>query len=163
MSEPKDNNMHELLQEKIEELASEVKDLSDDLEEKKKWQKITKAQGVISIKQVEYFLELVLRVSFDRNLQKRVDCLVQILKQFRSEFKWYNFLGGEYLEDRKLGADDLQRAELRFHRNFEKLAGVFLKVFDSIRETKQIEQHHHRWIFECLRDLARIIPFKFCF
>lgn len=36
MSEPQDENKKELLEEKVEELVSEVKGLSEDLEEKKK-------------------------------------------------------------------------------------------------------------------------------
>lgn len=94
---------------------------------------MSEKQKLLSIKQVEYFLNLVLQLSFERDLQKRVNCLIHIIKSFKNEFPWFVWLGDEYLGETRFGADDLLRAEVRFHREFEKLAGVFIKILKDTR------------------------------
>lgn len=158
----KKSDIKEQVEDKLTQIEEEAKAIGA-LEEKKKWQKVENKHELIQIKDVINFLNWTLRISFNRDLQARVNCVLCMWKKLEKEFGWYFFLGRAYADKKRAGEDNLQQAEIRFHKRFEALVEVFLHFLDETRHTQQVGLHHHQNIFEAIRKVVMVIPFKFCF
>lgn len=169
MSSEKVKNLKEKIEEERKIADSRFEDLQWHFLESEKQLAESKE---FTLEKAKAFFKALCSLSFERNLQKRVNLIISILEQLDSSDKWMFRLGEKNKSDFHLGVNESERSRTQFHKNFELLVKHFRTFIHSRENSESIVDPERKklmidgdeWLLlKHVIETAEYIPFTFYF